>query len=358
MTAITFMNEAQRWNAVVRRDREADGGFYYAVKTTGIFCRPSCASRLPNRENVVFFTAPDDAERAGFRACKRCRPNSAPAGPPGREAVVRACEMIEGAAEPPSLDELARAVGLSPYHFQRIFKKVVGVTPKGYAASVRVRRLREGLLQDGTVTGAIYGAGYGSSGRCYEGLPATLGMTPSEYRGGAEGLVIRHAIARCRLGWVLVAATGRGICMIEFDDAPEILHDRLATRFPKAIFRDGDPGFVAWMAGVLSFIDTPSRGLDLPLDIQGAAFQRRVWEALRTIPSGTTASYAEVADRIGRPSASRAVARACAANPIALAIPCHRVVRSDGHLSGYRWGVERKRALLDRESRPKHVEDE
>jgi AraC family transcriptional regulator of adaptative response/methylated-DNA-[protein]-cysteine methyltransferase len=256
--------------------------------------------------------------------------------------------LIDEATEPPALGELAGAVGLSPFYFHRLFKEVVGVTPKGYADAQRLRRLQQRLTKGETVTRAIYGAGFGSGSRCYEG--ASLGMTPSAYRGGAEGLSIRYAVAECYLGRVLVAATERGVCMIEFGDETRELRERLAGRFSGAEIRDGDAGFAETVTRVLRFLEAPWRGLDLPLDVQGTAFQRRVWKALQEIPAGSTASYAAVARKIGSPTAVRAVARACASNPVAVAVPCHRVVGAGGELRGYRWGVERKRELLRREA--------
>jgi AraC family transcriptional regulator of adaptative response/methylated-DNA-[protein]-cysteine methyltransferase len=345
-----FTTDEGRWDAVVRRDPQADGAFFCAVRTTGIYCRPSCPSRRPNRENVLFFPTREQAVRAGFRPCKRCRPDTLEAPAPGRAAVLRACELIEREPEPPALAELAAAVGLSPSHFHRLFKEIVGVTPKAYAAARRLQRLQDGLRQGGTVTRAIYDAGFGSSSRCYEGASTLLGMTPAQYRRGAPGVVIRFAVADSYLGPVLVAATERGICLIEFGDSPAELRGRVAVRFPKAEVRDADREFTSWVERVLAFLEAPVQALDLPLDVQGTAFQRRVWEALREIPAGTTATYAEVARRIGKPKASRAVGRACGANKLAVVIPCHRVVATDGDLGGYRWGLDRKRALLDREA--------
>ncbi len=341
----------QRWDAVVGRVVQDQPDFLYAVKTTGVFCRPSCPSRPPNRENVVFFEDVEAAERAGYRACKRCKPNEATPRPVGLDAVVRACQWIDRAGRPPSLRELAWVVGLSPYHLHRLFKRTVGVTPKAYADSVRVRRFREGLARDGTVTGAIHGSGYGSSGRCYEAVGDTLGMTPTEFRNGGAGRSIRFAVAECRLGWVLVAATDRGVCLIEFADEPNPLRAGLSTRFPNANIEENDAPFRGWVVEVVRGIEAPALGFAaIPLDIQGTAFQRQVWEALRAIPLGQTATYTEVAQRIGKPNAVRAVASACASNTLGVVIPCHRVIREGGGLGGYRWGLDRKQKLLDIEA--------
>ncbi len=352
--------DEQRWDAVVHRVKRDQPDFLYAVKTTGIFCRPSCPSRLPNRENVVFFRGVEEAERAGFRACKRCRPGDAE--PPQSScvaAVVRACEWIDRASRPPSLRELAWVVGLSPDHLHRVFKRTVGVTPKAYADSVRVRRFREGLARNGTVTGAIHGSGYGSSGRCYEVAGDTLGMTPTEFKKGGAGRSIRFAVAESHLGWVLVAATDRGVCLIEFAAAPDALRSSLSSRFPNAEIAKEDADFQGWVAEIIRGIETPTLGFTIPLDIQGTAFQRQVWEALRAIPLGKTATYTEVAQTIGKPSAARAVAGACAANQLGVVIPCHRVIRQGGDLGGYRWGSDRKRKLLalEAESRNRTGED-
>jgi AraC family transcriptional regulator of adaptative response/methylated-DNA-[protein]-cysteine methyltransferase len=307
---------------------------------------------------VAFFSSCEDAELAGFRACKRCKPKDSSAFGLDAEAVMRVCRLIEAAEEPPALKDLAATVGLSQFHFHRLFKQVVGVTPKEYSAAQRMRRLQDGLHQGASVTQAIYDAGFGSSSRFYESAVDMLGMTPSKYKNGADGLEIRFAIAQSFLGWVLVAATEQGICAIDFGETSQVLAQQLRVRFPKAQLRDNDPTFATWIAQVTAFIEAPRRGLDLPLDIQGTAFQRRVWKALQEIPPGKTESYTEVAERIGSPTAARAVARACASNTIAIAIPCHRVVRSNGDLSGYRWGIERKRALLAREAENPHAPDE
>jgi AraC family transcriptional regulator of adaptative response/methylated-DNA-[protein]-cysteine methyltransferase len=346
---ITYSTEQARWQALTRRDRRADEVFVYGVTTTGVYCRPWCPSRLPNRGNVRFFATCEEAEQAGFRACKRCSPHRHDRQELHHETIMQACQLIEQSEEPPSLADLADAVGLSPSYFHRVFKRMVGVTPKQYALEKRLDRVRANLQRGSAVTEAIYEAGFASSSRFYHDATTTLGMRPSEYRKGGAGTRIRFAVARCTLGWVLVAATEIGVCAIDLADTSEILRERLCTRFPEAELVGDDPDFAAWMTQVLAFLDSPHDGLGLPLDIRGTAFQRRVWMALQEIPSGSTASYAEIATRIGNPKAARAVAHACASNTLAVAIPCHRAVRSDGGLGGYRWGIERKRRLLDQE---------
>lgn len=339
-----------RWAAVRARDRSCDGKFVYSVATTGVYCRPSCAARLPRRENVAFHASCRDAEAAGFRPCKRCRPNEPSLHARYAAKVAAACRLIEDAEEPPKLDALARATGLSTYHFHRVFKAVAGVTPKAYAVAQRQQRLRENLETSKTVTEAIYDSGFNSSGRFYAGSNEALGMRPSDYRLGGTGAQMRFAVGQCSLGAILVAASRKGIAAILLGDDPETLVHDLEDRFPNATLIGGDRGFEEVVAKVVGLVEAPGSGLDLPLDVRGTAFQHRVWQALRTIPAGTTATYAEIAARIGMPKAVRAVAAACAANKIAVAIPCHRVVRNDGSLSGYRWGVERKRTLIEREA--------
>ncbi|HEX4612975.1 MAG TPA: bifunctional DNA-binding transcriptional regulator/O6-methylguanine-DNA methyltransferase Ada [Urbifossiella sp.] len=337
------------WHAVVRRDPAADGAFVYSVRTTGVYCRPTCPARLPNRKNVRFHPTRGDAERAGFRPCKRCRP--AEESPPDRQrdAVAEACRLIAAAEEPPDLGTLAAAAGMSRFHFHRVFKRLTGVTPKAYAAAERGRRVREGLAAGATVTEAAVGAGFRSGGRFYAAAPGQLGMTPSAYRAGGSGEAIRFAVGESSLGSVLVAATEKGVCAVFLGSDPDALARALQDRFPNATLGAADAAFDVWVAKVVALVEAPAGALDLPLDLRGTAFQVRVWEALTRIPAGSTATYTEIAERIGRPTAARAVAQACGANPVAVAIPCHRVIRTDESLSGYRWGVERKAALLARE---------
>jgi AraC family transcriptional regulator, regulatory protein of adaptative response / methylated-DNA-[protein]-cysteine methyltransferase len=351
VTMAGFTNEDERWDAVVRRDGSADGAFYYSVRTTGVYCRPSCASRPARRENIGFHLTCADAEQAGFRPCKRCRPNEAGLAEQHAAAVAKACRLMESADDPPGLDALAAAAGMSRFHFHRVFRAVAGVTPKAYADALRGQRVRRELSRSRTVTEAIYGAGFNSSGRFYEKSAEILGMTPTDFRAGGHHAAIRFATGVCSLGTVLVAATDKGVCAILLgDDSATLLRD-LEERFPLARLISGDRDFERTVAQVVSFVEAPRMGLDLPLDVRGTAFQQRVWQALRAIPAGSRASYREIAQRIGAPKAVRAVAQACAANALAVAIPCHRAVRHDGALSGYRWGVERKRALLEREAK-------
>jgi AraC family transcriptional regulator, regulatory protein of adaptative response / methylated-DNA-[protein]-cysteine methyltransferase len=344
-----FLTNEQRWSAVQRRDRAADGVFYYSVRTTGVYCRPSCAARLPRRENVAFHASPAAAERAGFRACKRCRPSDAAPAERRAAAIAKACRLIESADSLPRVDALAAAASMSRFHFQRVFKQVTGSTPKAYALARCASRARRQLRGGASVTDALYAAGFGSSSRFYAGADEAFGMAPRVYRAGGAGTAIRFAVGECSLGSILVAATDKGVCAILLGDDPSALARDLQDRFPNAALEPGDVEFAQWMARVVGFVEAPAVGLDLPLDVRGTAFQQRVWRALRAVPPGQTASYAEIAERIGARGSARAVARACAANALAVAIPCHRIVRGDGGLSGYRWGVERKRSLLERE---------
>jgi AraC family transcriptional regulator, regulatory protein of adaptative response / methylated-DNA-[protein]-cysteine methyltransferase len=340
-----------RWQTVIARDASADGAFYYCVKTTGVYCRPSCAARLPRPENVAFHATREAAEQAGFRPCKRCKPDQGALRERQAAIIAEICRMIEAAEEPPTLAALAAKAGMSPHHFHRLFKAVTGLTPKAYASAHRAARVRDELARgDGSVTAAIYDAGFNSSGRFYETSDGILGMKPTDYRAGGANAEIRFAIGECSLGSILVAQSGRGVCAILLGDDPDMLARDLQDRFPQARLIGGDKSFERLVATVVGFVEAPALGLDLPLDVRGTAFQQRVWQALRDIPAGETASYSQIAERIGAPKSVRAVASACAANAIAVAIPCHRVVRNDGALSGYRWGVERKRALLAKES--------
>ena len=343
------LTDEQRWEAVRRRDPAAVGAFYYSVRTTGVYCRPTCAARLPRRDNVAFHATCADAERAGFRPCKRCRPNEPALGVRQALAVQKACRLIEASETLPSLATLAGAAGLSRFHFHRIFKEVTGVTPKAYGDACRARRMRQELDACDTVTEALYGAGFNSNGRFYASAPDVLGMTATRFRAGGDGTVIRFAVGECSLGSILVAATDKGVCAIALGDDPDALVRALQDRFSNAKLIGGDREFEKQVAKVVGFVEKPARGLDLPLDIRGTAFQRRVWDAIRAIPPGSTATYTQLAKRLRMPKSVRAVAQACASNAIAVAIPCHRVVRMDGSLAGYRWGVERKRALLERE---------
>lgn len=345
----SFTNDESRWQAVVDNDRRADSIFYYGVITTGIFCRPHCTSRLPNRENIVFFDTPKDALAAGFRPCRRCRPESAAPEDQIRQKIVHACRLLEQDKTPPKLIDLANEAGLSPYHFHRVFKKIIGITPKQYASTHRSERLKRELAAGRSVTDAIYSSGYSSNSTMYTQSQQRLAMKPKEYRKGGAGLSIRYGIAECRLGWILVAATDRGVCAIEFADTPDELPSMIRNRFPQAEIVEGEQSFSVLLHDVIQFIDSPRRENQLPLDIQGTAFQQQVWAILQEIQPGETLSYTEVAEKLGRPEAIRAVARACAANKIAVAIPCHRVLSKAGKLCGYKWGIERKEKLLQNE---------
>jgi AraC family transcriptional regulator, regulatory protein of adaptative response / methylated-DNA-[protein]-cysteine methyltransferase len=315
-----------------------------------VYCRPSCAARLARPENVQFHATCEDAEKAGFRPCKRCKPNEPPAAEQQAAKIAQVCRLIEKSEETPALEQLAKYAGLSRYHFHRVFKAITGLTPKAYAAAHRTERVRRKLGKSDTVTEAIYDAGYNSNGRFYEASNEILGMTPSNYRAGGASAEIRFAVGECSLGSILVATSDRGVCAILLGDDPDALTRELQDQFPQANLIGGDKQFEQVVSKVIGFVEAPALGLALPLDVRGTAFQQRVWQALRKVPAGSTASYTDIAKRIGSPNSVRAVAHACAANVLAVAIPCHRVVRNDGALSGYRWGVERKRFLLEREA--------
>lgn len=340
-----------RWSAVVARDPNADGQFVYAVKTTGIYCRPSSLARLPKPQNVEFFDTAEEAEAAGYRPSKRASKDQSEVAAQHAATVAAACRQIEAAETLPALNELADAAGLSSFHFHRVFKAATGLTPKAYAAAHRSRRVRQRLADGDSVTDALYDAGFNSNSRFYESADQLLGMKPGDFRAAGQNNDIRFAVGQCSLGAILVAQSARGICAILLGDDPHQLVCDLQDQFRRANLIGADAEFEQLIAHVVGFIETPAIGLDLPLDVRGTAFQERVWQALREIPVGSTASYADIAQRIGSPKAVRAVAQACGANSLAVAIPCHRVVRSDGNLSGYRWGVERKRELLSRETR-------
>ena len=340
-----------RWAAILARSNEADGSFFYSVRTTGVYCRPSCAARQARPENVRFHRTRQEAEQAGFRPCRRCRPDQPSMLEQHAAKVTEACRLIEASQGLPSLETLATHAGMSVFHFHRIFKALMGLTPREYAAARRGERMRQELGRGGTVTEAIYESGYNSNAQFYGESRQVLGMTPTIYRTGGADADIRFAVGECSLGSILVAQSEIGVCAILLGDDPEALVRNLQDRFPKATLIGGDAAFEQLVSRVVGFIEAPALGLDLPLDVRGTAFQRRVWQALQEIPSGSTASYTEIAERIGAPKSVRAVAQACAANPLAVAIPCHRVVRNDGGLSGYRWGIERKRTLLQREGR-------
>jgi AraC family transcriptional regulator of adaptative response/methylated-DNA-[protein]-cysteine methyltransferase len=355
----TYRPAEAQWRAVQARDRGADGAFVYAVRSTGIYCRPSCPSRKPRREQVVFFNLPEAAEGKGFRPCLRCRPHKIHPRDPRAEAVARVCREIEkrihgegnGPGESPvTLAALSAPVGMSPHQLERAFRAVMGITPRQYADAQRMRRLKTRLKKGDDVTTALYDAGFGSSSRLYERAPSHLGMTPATYRRGGAGMHIRYTIADSPLGRLLVGATDRGISALYLGESDARLEAAIQKEYPRAEIRRDRNGMEGWIESILAHLRGREPHLDLPTDVQATAFQRRVWEELRRIPYGATRTYSEVARAIGRPKAIRAVARACATNPVSVVVPCHRVVREDGNLAGYRWGLERKRALLEHES--------
>lgn len=345
------MLEEKYWQAVLTRDTRSDGTFVYAVRSTGIYCNPSCSARRPGREQVVFFPQPEAAEQAGYRACKRCRPQEASVYELQAEMVQHACRYIETHLEGPlTLEALGKEVNVSPFHLQRVFKRIMGITPRQYAQAYRLGQLKQQLKEGETVTTALYNTGFGSSSRLYEQAPAQLGMTPATYRRGGKSTHIGYTIVDCPLGRLLIAATEKGICAICLGDSDADLETALFSEYPAAeIQRDGVE-LSQWVNALLNHLSGQQPQLDLPIDVQATAFQWRVWESLRAIPYGSTRSYGEIAQDLGDPKAARAVARACATNPVAIVVPCHRVVREDGSLGGYRWGLERKQQLLAQES--------
>jgi AraC family transcriptional regulator of adaptative response/methylated-DNA-[protein]-cysteine methyltransferase len=346
------IEDGARWRALCARDRSWDGRFVFAVKTTGVYCRPSCAARRPLRKNVSFFTGPDAAEKAGFRACRRCRPRETGAADTRAAMVAAACRLLaEDRDQPWRLGALAKAVGVGPRHLLRIFKDALGVTPRQYAEARRMAAFKGKLRGGDSVTGAMYDVGFGSSSRLYEDVQGRLGMTPATYRRGGRGMSIGYTVAPSPLGRLLVAATERGVAAVSLGDSDRALEEALRKEYPQAEIRRDDDGLQRWVSLVLDEIAGARPRADLPLDVQATAFQHRVWQELRAIPRGETRSYAEVARRIGQPTAARAVARACASNRVALIVPCHRVVASSGGVGGYRWGVARKKALLANEQR-------
>lgn len=346
-----FVSDDSRWQAVITRHKAAVGHFVYAVRTTAIYCRPTCPSKRPKRGNVLFFVTASEAAKAGFRACRRCHPDLAiPDGPDAASAaIVAACRKIGQSETLPDLDRLAMEAGYSRFYFQRRFKSLVGVSPRAYALACRAQRMQENLMAPGNITRALYDSGFNSPGRFYAKAREHLGMNPETWRKGGAGETIRVAIGNTSLGLVLVGATDRGVCTILIGDNRDALLADFAKRFPHATPAYGDATFAKLLTAAIGLIDDPSSAQNLPLDIRGTVFQQKVWQALRDIPAGTTLTYAQLAARINAPKAARAVAGACAANPVAIAIPCHRIIRNDGTLSGYRWGVERKRILLERE---------
>jgi len=349
----SFATEDARWTATVERNSCADGQFVYAVTTTGIYCRPTCPARKPHRKNVVFFASCEDARFGGFRPCKRCSPDGVSAEERNAEIVAATCRKIESEEAIPSLQELADTAGLSQHHFHRLFRSLTGVTAQEYAQAHRKAKVKRELRESPSVTEAIYNAGFQSSGRFYSESSASLGMTPSAFRSDGAGETIQFAVGECTLGSILIAATNVGVCSIALGDSAEALMQQFQDEFSKANLVGGDEKFEHLVSQVVGFVESPSMPLQLPLDIRGTLFQLKVWKALQTISPGDTLTYTELAEKIGKPSAVRAVASACGKNRIALAIPCHRIVRADATLSGYRWGIERKKALLERESKLK-----
>jgi AraC family transcriptional regulator of adaptative response/methylated-DNA-[protein]-cysteine methyltransferase len=345
-----MIDEEACWQAVQERDTRFNLKFVYGVRSTGVYCKPSCPSRQPRREQVVFFSSCDEAEKGGFRACRRCRPRNNEVHDPQVEMVLRACRIIESNTEGTlSLNALSEKLGVSPHHLHRTFKNITGITPRRFAAGRRIQDFKSRVKEGEEITSAMYEAGYGSSSRLYEKAKEELGMTPAAYRRGGKGMSISYTIVDCRLGRLLVAAADRGVCAVSFGDDDKKLESSLMAEYPAAVIRKDDADLSDLVRALLNHINGSQKNLDLPVTLQATAFQLRVWEELRKIPYGETRSYGEVAEAIGKPTATRAVARACATNPIALVTPCHRVIRHDGNLGGYRWGLERKKALLSHE---------
>ena len=357
MTLLPFPDEKSdeaQWQAVLAKDVRSDGQFVFAVSSTGVYCRPSCPSRRPRRERVSFFQSPNAAELAGFRACRRCHPRDEPIVDPQLQMAQQICRIIEANdGEPITLAALSEQLGVSSFHLQRTFKNVMGITPRRYAETCRVNKFKQGVRQGEAITSAIYDAGFGSSSRLYEHAAAQLGMTPATYGKGGRGAVINYAIVETQLGRLLVAATSKGVCSVMLGDSDASLEANLLREFPAAEIRRDDRPLQSSVKAIVEHLKTRTPHIDLPLDIQATAFQRQVWEQLRAIPYGQTHSYSDVAKAIGQEKAVRAVARACATNPVALVIPCHRVIREDKSLGGYRWGLERKKKLLETEARAK-----
>ncbi len=354
-TQVNNIQNDLRWAKIQARDASADGTFYYSVSTTGIYCKPSCGARQPRSEHVAFYNSCAEAELAGFRACKRCKPGQPDLAQSHAMLIAESCRWIESVDENLNLETLAKKASLSTYHFHRLFKSITGLTPKAYSAAHRAKKIREALAKNKRITDAIFAAGYNANSRFYEKSTQVLGMTPTSYKTGGANTTIKFAVSECSLGknlcTILVASSERGVCAIFLgDDVAKLVND-LQDAFPRAELIGADRDYETLVAKVVAFVEMPALGLELPLDIRGTAFQQRVWQALQKTPAGLTVSYSDIAERIGSPKAVRAVAGACAANTLAVAIPCHRVVRNDGAISGYRWGVERKRALLALESK-------
>jgi AraC family transcriptional regulator of adaptative response/methylated-DNA-[protein]-cysteine methyltransferase len=340
------MQSETQWRQVMARDARQDGRFVFAVRTTGIYCRPSCPSRRPRRDSVEFFADPQQAERAGYRACLRCKPTELSAQ---ARAIMRARQLLDEAEGVLTLAELSKGVGVSPFHLQRLFKRATGLSPREYQSARRMQQVKHGLRKGDDVTTALYDAGFGSPSRLYEKTSEQLGMTPGTYRRGGAGMTIQYGIVPSPLGRLLVAATSRGLCAVRFGESANDMERELRAEFSAAALHRDDSALQPYLQSLLASLRGENRTVDLPLDVRATAFQKKVWDVLRRIPRGETRSYSEVAHAIGDDKAVRAVARACASNPVAIVVPCHRVVRSDGELAGYRWGVERKQKLLERE---------